>query len=100
MESGFTFLKMDIGIRLLKGIEGAISAPEGMLETTNVMHPFTGIHLTDKGVALENQLTETQRQLMARAYREAGAEAVEGYRKVLAGLIDEGAWRGPERASS
>ena len=58
------------------------------------------LHLTDKGVALENQLTETQRQLIARAYREAGAEAVEGYRKVLAGLIDEGAWRGPGRPTS
>ncbi len=58
------------------------------------------LHLTDRGVALENQLTETQRQLIARAYREAGAEAVEGYRKVLAGLIDADAWRGPERPAS
>ncbi len=56
--------------------------------------------LTDKGVALENQLTATQRELMARAYREAGADAVEGYRKVLAGLIDAQAWRRPERPSS
>ncbi len=58
------------------------------------------LHLTDKGVALENQLTATQRELMARAYREAGADAVEGYRKVLAGLIDAQAWRRPERPSS
>lgn len=58
------------------------------------------LHLTEKGVALENQLTATQRELMARAYREAGAEAVEGYRKVLAGLIGASAWRGPERSSS
>ena len=58
------------------------------------------LHLTDKGVALENQLTATQRELMARAYREAGADAVEGYRKVLAGLIDTDAWRSPERPSS
>ena len=56
------------------------------------------LHLTDKGVALENQLTATQRELMARAYRQAGAEAVEGYRKVLAGLIDADARRGPERS--
>ena len=58
------------------------------------------LNLTDKGVALENQLTATQRELMARAYREAGADAVEGYRKVLAGLIDAQAWRSPERSSS
>ena len=57
------------------------------------------LHLTDKGIAFENQLTATQRELMARAFREAGADAVEGYRKVLAGLIDTGAWRGPERSS-
>ena len=57
------------------------------------------LHLTDKGAALENQLTATQRELLARAYREAGAEAVWGYRKVLSGLIDATAWRGPERPS-
>lgn len=45
--------------------------------------------LTPKGVALEQQLTQTQRARMARAFREAGPEAVAGYRKVLIGLIDE-----------
>ena len=45
-----TFLKMDIGLRLLKDIPGTISAPSGMLETNQVMHPFTGIQLTDKGI--------------------------------------------------
>ena len=49
------------------------------------------LHLTDKGLELERQLTATQRERMARAYREAGAEAVEGYRKVLAGLTDHAA---------
>ena len=49
------------------------------------------LHLTDKGLELENQLTATQRERMARAYREAGAEAVEGYRNVLAGLTDHAA---------
>ncbi len=47
------------------------------------------LFLTDKGVALERQLTATQRARIARAYREAGAQAVEGYRNVLMGLIDE-----------
>ncbi|MBE82834.1 MAG: mandelate racemase [Gemmatimonadetes bacterium] len=49
MESGFTFLKMDIGLRLLRSVDGAVSAPAGMLETNNVMHPFTGIQITEKG---------------------------------------------------
>ena len=34
MDDGFKFLKMDIGIGLLKGIEGAVSAPPGALEAT------------------------------------------------------------------
>jgi len=46
------------------------------------------LELTPKGIELERQLTEKQRARIARAYREAGAEAVEGYRKVLVGLID------------
>lgn len=47
------------------------------------------LELTEKGVELERQLTERQRARIARAYREAGAEAVEGFRKVMLGLIDE-----------
>lgn len=47
------------------------------------------LDLTEKGVELERQLTERQRTRFARAYREAGAEAVEGFRKVMLGLIDE-----------
>jgi DNA-binding MarR family transcriptional regulator len=45
--------------------------------------------LTRAGIELEQQLTQTQRERMARAFREAGPEAVAGYRKVLVGLIDE-----------
>ena len=55
------------------------------------------LRLTAKGAALERQLTATQRERIARAYREAGAEAVEGYRKVLAGLTDEAARPGVAR---
>lgn len=47
------------------------------------------LELTEKGTELERQLTERQRARIAKAYREAGAEAVEGYRKVMLGLIDE-----------
>jgi L-alanine-DL-glutamate epimerase-like enolase superfamily enzyme len=52
MEMGFTFLKMDVGIQLCKDIPGTVCAPSGMLETRTVMHPFTGIQLTDRGVAV------------------------------------------------
>ncbi len=45
------------------------------------------LELTEKGTELERQLSENQRQRMARAYREAGAPAVEGFRKVMFGII-------------
>jgi len=44
------------------------------------------LSLTESGVALEQALSAPQRALMAGAYRAAGAEAVAGFRKVLAGL--------------
>ena len=47
------------------------------------------LDLTEKGRDLERQLSENQRQRMARAYRAAGAESVEGFRRVLRNLIDE-----------
>lgn len=46
--------------------------------------------LTEAGQALEQALSAPQRALMANAYRQAGAEAVSGFRTVLAGLA-----RGP-----
>ena len=49
MDHGFKFLKMDVGIDLVADIPGAISAPPDMLDTHQIMHPFTGIQLTQKG---------------------------------------------------
>jgi len=50
MDQGFKFLKMDVGIDLIKDEQGTIVAPPGMLQSTTVMHPFTGIQITDKGI--------------------------------------------------
>jgi DNA-binding MarR family transcriptional regulator len=47
------------------------------------------LELTPKGAELERRLSEAQRALVARAYRAAGAEAVEGFRKVMLGLIND-----------
>jgi DNA-binding MarR family transcriptional regulator len=47
------------------------------------------LELTETGIELERQLTENQRARVAAAYRAAGAAAVDGYKKVLLGLIDE-----------
>ena len=50
MDNGFGFLKMDVGIGLLKGMENALIAPPGMLGTNHIMHQFTGIQISDKGI--------------------------------------------------
>ncbi len=55
------------------------------------------LQLTAKGAELERKLFESQRQRVARAYRAAGAEAVEGYRKVLSGMVDDDGRAKPSR---
>jgi DNA-binding MarR family transcriptional regulator len=47
------------------------------------------LYLTERGAQLEKQLSGVQQARVARAYRQAGPEAVAGYRRVLQGLIDE-----------
>ncbi|HEV2549328.1 MAG TPA: MarR family transcriptional regulator [Stellaceae bacterium] len=51
------------------------------------------LDLTEKGIELERQLSENQRQRVAKAYREAGGQAVEGFRKVMLGIISSEADR-------
>jgi DNA-binding MarR family transcriptional regulator len=51
------------------------------------------LSLTPKGEALERRLFERQREWVMRAYREAGPVAVEGFRRVMRGLM------GPEARS-
>jgi L-alanine-DL-glutamate epimerase-like enolase superfamily enzyme len=53
MDQGLTWLKIDLGISLLRGVPGTLNRPSdhpadprGML-----MHPFTGVEITDKGLA-------------------------------------------------
>lgn len=75
IEAGFTFLKMDVGIELLEGTPGTMTEPPGyrvrpekVLETIPdaldaarnrmkrdsryLAHPFTGIELTEQGIAI------------------------------------------------
>jgi DNA-binding MarR family transcriptional regulator len=47
------------------------------------------LSLTELGADLERKLTEEQRALVARAYKAAGAEAVDGFRKVALGMIND-----------
>jgi L-alanine-DL-glutamate epimerase-like enolase superfamily enzyme len=64
IERGFTMLKMDLGVQPLVGVKGALSWPQGMLpgdpedkiermlNIHQLMHPFTHVRLTPKGIAL------------------------------------------------
>lgn len=62
-ERGFTLLKMDIGIASLVGVKGSLSWPQGVLpgdplnkqdgrDIRHIMHPFSHVRLTRKGVDL------------------------------------------------
>jgi L-alanine-DL-glutamate epimerase-like enolase superfamily enzyme len=66
MDRGITFLKQDFGIGLIEKQPGALSYPPG----TNlggggqVMHPFTGIEITDKGLDLLSAWVGTIREVI------------------------------------
>lgn len=47
------------------------------------------LSLTGKGAALERRLYERQRETIMQAYREAGPQAVEGFRRVMRGLMGQ-----------
>jgi len=51
------------------------------------------LELTEKGRELEGRLSASQRARIAGAYRKAGGPAVEGFRKVLLGIIANAADR-------
>ena len=80
MDMGFTFLKMDLGLMQIADVPGAVVGPAGVLESLrhhaggikaktleerkarnlvydaqNVMHPFTGLHFSEKGLELLEQ---------------------------------------------
>ena len=89
MEMGFTFLKMDLGLMQIADIPGAVVAPAGSLEpfrhhsgnmrpktlderrhrnaiydAQNVMHPFTGLHFSEKGLDLLEQYIAEVREVI------------------------------------
>ena len=89
MERGFTFLKMDLGLMQIAHVPGAVVAPAGSLDpfrhhvgrmrpktlderrrrnaiydAQNVMHPFTGLHFSDKGLDLLEQYIAEVREVI------------------------------------
>jgi L-alanine-DL-glutamate epimerase-like enolase superfamily enzyme len=73
---GFTMLKMDLGVQPLIGIPGALSWPQGMLpgdpedkldrmlNIQTLMHPFTHVRLTPKGIRLICEYVEQVRAIV------------------------------------
>ncbi len=63
-EQGFTWLKMDLGIDLMKDVPGTITSPAGVSigGTANVEHMFTGIELTPKGIETMANFVATVRE--------------------------------------
>jgi DNA-binding MarR family transcriptional regulator len=47
------------------------------------------LYLTEKGQALERRLSSSQLARLAKAFRDAGALSVAGFRVVLMGMLDE-----------
>ena len=46
------------------------------------------LYLTEEGIALESELSETQRKRMRKAYKAAGPDAVQGFRTVMENIMD------------
>ncbi len=63
-DQGFTWLKMDLGIDLVKDIPGAITHPLGSSVGLggNTQHMFTGIELTEKGIEKMGDFVQTVRE--------------------------------------
>ncbi len=54
MEQGFTFLKMDLGIRLLERVPGMMTLPPdvSIRDMVNTQHMFTGIEISERGIGV------------------------------------------------
>jgi L-alanine-DL-glutamate epimerase-like enolase superfamily enzyme len=61
---GFRFLKMDVGIQLLRDIPGTLIGPPGALDSMDTMHPFTGIEVTPKGIEHLVEYVSTARSIV------------------------------------
>jgi L-alanine-DL-glutamate epimerase-like enolase superfamily enzyme len=63
-DEGFTWLKMDLGIDLIKDVPGALTYPAGTPLTGGgrTEHMFTGIELTQKGAELMGNFVATVRE--------------------------------------
>ena len=72
--------------RVLKPLvdDGLVDSAQGEVDRRQRL-----LTLTEEGRAFEGALADAQRERLARAFREAGPEAVAGFRTVMALMIDE-----------
>jgi len=64
MESGFEFLKMDIGLWIASEFKNGVINKNLIDESANVMHPFTGIQVTDYGISKMEEYVKTVREII------------------------------------
>jgi len=67
LADGFTWLKMDIGLEVLRGVPGAVTAPQGTLglfQGDRTVHMLTGIEVTDKGIGLMGERVAQVREIV------------------------------------
>jgi L-alanine-DL-glutamate epimerase-like enolase superfamily enzyme len=72
-QSGYSFLKMDVGINLLRDVPDSLTYPHSdensssdsaIGSAANIRHPFTGIRITEKGLAALQDYVSTIRNVV------------------------------------
>ena len=64
LDKGFEFLKMDIGVQIAASRKGGVVNEKEIQESATVMHPFTGIQVTDQGIDELCNYVETVRDIV------------------------------------
>ena len=64
IERGFDFLKMDIGLWIASEFTDGVINKKAISESANIMHPFTGIQVTDYGISKMEEYVKTVRDII------------------------------------
>jgi len=64
MDRGFEFLKMDIGLWIASEFENGVINKKEIAESATLMHPFTGIQVSDYGISKMVEYVESVRSII------------------------------------
>ena len=64
MKNGFEFLKMDIGLWIAAEYKNGVINKKFIEESNDVMHPFTGIQVTDYGISKMEEYVKIVRDII------------------------------------